>query len=298
VEGHVSGTNRGEVIARIKRDGETVRGRAVILDTVVGPTAVSIAGTLRDLRGDLELSQFRGSSAGIPVLGMLPASGRLTLNFAADQRSAQGQWTTDIGTSGPFNVEATKVRWLKWLWNITAAYACWWVRLAYFEFLVAAFVLDGLHWFRISYPGLMAALIPALYLYRYELTAMIRLFGLTEAGPFKFQAPVSQDLQLIIQQQVQDAMLFVTLDQFFVPRTKSILFWMAQTEPVDQAQFNAFAAQIGVPQENIEVTRNVLLMSGCVAIQENRLVLNERGRRYVAWLRHAAPAPAPAFGTT
>jgi hypothetical protein len=84
--------------------------------------------------------------------------------------------------------------WFGFPCKIIAAHVYRWVRLGYLTFLVAMFLLDAGRHFRISYPGLILGLIPAAYLFRFELSQFIRFLGVKKALGVEFQQPISRDV--------------------------------------------------------------------------------------------------------
>jgi hypothetical protein len=77
---------------------------------------------------------------------------------------------------------------------------------------------------------------------------------------------------------------FKLLDQFFVHRTKLILYWLVQKQTVTHEEFAEYAKHIGVPIENIEATRQAIIMSGCATHEQEKIIVTEFGKQYIAYL--------------
>jgi hypothetical protein len=293
--GYVTGTNRAEVVAQLKRDGEVLKGRAAINDRIFGAVAVDLSGTLRDQRADLELHGFCGLRAGTVSGVTLPVTGKLNLNMDLDAGVGEGQWETDIGTKGSCRFQKVPYNWFRFSCRIAAAHVLRWIRLAYLSFLVVMFLLDAGRYLQLSYAGLILALVPGAYLFRFEGMELIRLLGVKKAWGVEFQQPGPQNLPnttaSYVPPSIQEAVRFVILDQFFALATKIILIWLSAAGTVDRAQFEAVALQTKVPQENIEIIWSVLLSTGCAAFEQNQLRLTEFGQRYVTARLRGLTAP-------
>jgi len=299
-KGYIAGTNRGEVVARLRRSGDIITGRATVLDRLFAAVAVSVRGTLKEQHAELEIREFRGFRAGSAMGVTLPVAGKLTLAVDLVVSTAQGQWTTDIGTNGFCRLEGARPTRFRFWSRIAAAHVCRWTRLGYLLFLIVLSSLDSAAAIKLSVAGLVFALIPGAYLFRFELTEIVRMLGIKRAWGVEFQQPVPSEVLTAIgqyvQQQVQEAVFFITLDQFFAIRTKAVLAWLAGKTSADRPQFNAFASQIGVPAENIEATWTALIGTGCSKLEQEQLTITERGRRYVAQLQSLSNVPASTPG--
>jgi hypothetical protein len=283
--GYKVGTNRAEALARLKLDGDLLTGRVAMLDRIFGAVAVKVVGTLQDQRANLELREFRGFRTGTTEGVTLPVTGNLVVDINFDRGIAEGQWATDIGTRGVCRFQKTPNAWFRLYSTIAAAHLLRWIRIAYLSFLFATFLLDALGRLHLSYPGLILALVPAGYLFRFEAMELIRILGVKKLWGAEFQQPSTQNLPnpevSSEPRPIQEAMRFVILDYFFAPRTKIMLLWLYAERAVDRAQFDAFARQIGVPQENIENTWNALFSTECATLSDGRIVITDLGKRYV-----------------
>jgi hypothetical protein len=274
----------------MKQQGEELEAIALYQDHTYGPTIASFMGKLKDNVAEFALSDFQGVAPAIPL------TVDLSLKFDKDFRIAEGSWKTDIGTHGSCKIQAISmsvVRW--WLYIVRANVGFFFRRhtpTVYGVLLLLVVLLDLLKIFQISYPALILLLVPSLYIYRNFLAELVRLFRIRKIGPVEFeQAPLTEQTRLVISQQVQETVAFSILDLFFVPRTKIILLWLSQQGAIRRAQFNAYATAIGVLADNLDVTWNALIASGCAKVTATGLITGEEtltiadlGRRYVQHL--------------
>lgn len=146
---------------------------------------------------------------------------------------------------------------------------------------------------KVSYPALILILIPAPFLFRAQISALIQIYRLRKAGPFEFgtQSPPPEDIRNFISQQIEERLKFLILDGFFAPRTKAILFWLASNQSVIRSQFDTFASSIGVPPDNIQITWDAILFSGCAFYSENKMILSQLGWRYINHLLSQTRTP-------
>jgi len=295
--GRLTGTNRGRVVAQISERKSQVTGRAIFWDYAAGPLSVRFFGKLDGACASLKLKQFKGLAPGLTP--HLPLRGEMTLSFNDAFTGAKGKWNTDIGTNGAFKIEPLPLSRIEW-WRLRLRLGASYLRLAlrahmawfYSVFLLAVFALYALGLIRISYPSVILLLIPAPYVLRNPISELIHLWGVTKFGPVELQRPIGDELRRLIAQQVQDAARFLYLDTFLVPRTKLILYWLFSYGEADRPSFDAVAAQIGVPPENLENTWNALAMSGCARVEGEKVVITDLGRRYVGYLTGQGSPPS------
>ncbi len=282
--------------------GQLLTARALFIDYAAGPALVSLKGHLKDGHADLQLSAFRALAVGLGRF--LPLSGNLTLDFNPEFSRATGPWRTGIGTNGTCTLESTDLSTFRWQIVRSAAYlaiAWQYTRLItraclpalYALALFTILILSGLRKFDLSYPEVILALVPAPYVFRNPIAELIRLWGITKLGPVELQRPITDEIRRSIAQQVQDTVIFLSLNTFLVPRTKLMLHWLSSYTTVNRQSFEAFAAHIGVPPENMDNTWNALIASGCARLDQGNLVITEVGRRYVAYLTGQANPALP-----
>jgi hypothetical protein len=83
---------------------------------------------------------------------------------------------------------------------------------------------------------------------------------------------------------LDDRLRFERFSWTFVPRTQILLRWLAGTPGVSRFEFENAAKSIGVEGENLQATVAVLISSGCALPQNDKLVVTELGRRYLAYV--------------
>lgn len=182
--GHISGpTNRASVLARLHEDGDTVKLRVLLDDAVLGPAACRFTGVRRDNNVDCRLLSFVPSGAPFPV------AAKLSLHFSEDNQSATGAWSSDVGTNGSCSLSAITERDVGWWWKMAITYASVLMQSpAYYSaVLFAVIALSLVRLLNLTYPILVLILVPALFVFRQQMKALIDYFGLTKAGPFEFQ---------------------------------------------------------------------------------------------------------------
>lgn len=287
-EGYISGTNRGSALVRVKQNGNNLKAKAILDEQGFGSSLLHFTGILHDNHGEFRLVRSRS------IIPFVPLDGEIKIDFQEDTHTATGTWRTDIGTWGSVNLR------LKSGWGTN-----WWLRLAvshlrvfwnkyapsvYMTFLLIIVILDLLRIIQVSYPNLILLLIPTPFIFRTNLSKLIELIQearVKKIGPIEFeQNPMTEDIRQVITQQVREAVAFVALDEFFVLRTKLLCIWLDQNNIVDRSQFNAYSTTIGVPLDNIDVTWNALIVSGCARLEAGtgKLTIMDLGRRYVAHL--------------
>ena len=262
-EGYISGTNRGRALIREKQDGETLKSRALLEEQGFGTSIIDFIGTSHDNRGEFHLIRSRS------IAPFVPLEGEIKIEFHEETGTATGTWHTDVGTWGSVNlrlISGWQANW--WLRLAVSHLKLLWYRYASFIYAFILIVAAGLSIFyicKVSYPALILFLIPAPFLFRTQISALIQLYRLRKAGPFEFetQIPPPEVVRQFIGQQIEERLKFLILDGFFVPRTKAILLWLARNQPMTRSQFNAFASSIGVAPDNVQVTWGAILFSGC-----------------------------------
>src|SRR5215471_17699877 len=98
--GYIQGTNRGKVLLRIKRSANTANGltaEGILYDEQFGVTEARLSGQTSGDKAELRILEVRGFAP------LVPREGQVVLNLKEDG-SAEGQWQTDIGTSGAFRL--------------------------------------------------------------------------------------------------------------------------------------------------------------------------------------------------
>jgi len=179
--GCITGTNRASVLARLRREGATVRARVLLDDTVNGPAVCTLIGTLDGTHADLRLLSFAPSAPQFPV------AVSLTLDFRDNNQRATGSWASDVATAGVCELVAAHVPESVWWWKRGTTYAGLLVQSPsyYATTLLVVAALSLLRLLHLTYPVLVLILIPALFVFRQHIRALIDYFGLTKAdsGP-------------------------------------------------------------------------------------------------------------------
>ena len=280
-EGYISGTNRGAALIREEQDGNNLKSRALLEEQGFGTSILDFIGTLHDNHGEFHLIRSRS------ITPFVPLDGEIKIDFHEESCTAIGTWSTDLGNSGSCSLRLVP-RWrVKWWTRLAFCHLrIFWHRYAALIYSLALLTLAVLAVFeicKVSYPALILFLIPAPFLFRTQISALIQLYRLRKAGPFEFetQIPPPEVVRQFIGQQIEERLRFLILDGFFVPRTKAILLWLARNQPVTRSQFNTFASSIGVVPDNIQVTWEAILFSECASYSEDRLALSELGWRYI-----------------
>ncbi len=97
--GEISGTNKGNILIEIQQESSNVSGLARINDFDFGPYVYTLQGTVTDQK-TLHLTLHPYSAAPNVTLGQVTVSGNLR-----NENTIDGQWTSAIGTGGPFTVK-------------------------------------------------------------------------------------------------------------------------------------------------------------------------------------------------
>jgi len=278
-KGHVIGTNRGKLFIRIKQKAETLKTIALFKDEAFGPALVSMHGNLSGLQTEMHLDDFWS-------LGLIrPLDGKLTLNFSSDFSGAEGKWETDIGTSGICKISAISGSLIKWWASIFSVRWSFFLRkyspLFYTLILLIIAILGLFEVVKITYPALILLLIPSPYIYRTHLGFLIHAYRVRRIGPVELEQKPYIDPTIATHPIIA---AFKLLDQFFVHRTKLILYWLVQKQTITYEEFEEYAKHIGVPIENIEATRQAIIMSGCATYEKEKIIVTEFGKQYIAYL--------------
>jgi hypothetical protein len=148
---------------------------------------------------------------------------------------------------------------------------------AYLTWLFVLPVLSLTRSVALSYPEVILVLAPGPFLFRQQIGELIRAWRITRIGPIELQEPL-RGVSAVDQAQ------FVALDQHFVTRTKTLLYWLSRNGTVSRTSFNITASQLQVPEGNVETTWNAIVASGCAVADGQNLTITEIGKRYVAHL--------------
>ena len=286
------------MVVRLDRRVDALDACVVLHDRVLGPSVMWLTGTIRNAHADLELVETR------PTGPVTPTDVRLSLEFSAGFLVAKGTWRTDVDTAGYCELRVAKLSAAAWLIHfiVTRVHLVgqWMLPWTYGAFLVAVALIDLL-WEKsdLSYASLVLLLVPVAFIFRAHLASVIRIIresGIRRFGPVEFeQNPLGEEARRLIAQlaqQMQEASVFIIVDQVLAPLTKIVLIRLLANQPVDRNQFDVYAKLVGVPPDNLDATWNALLATGCAQLdpQTLKLVVTPLGTRYAGHLhRLAAP---------
>src|ERR1039458_3965461 len=96
--GHIVGTNSGTLTVQFTQEGQQVRGEIALSDFATGTTTAVVDGRLSGHQFEAALHTFKGSAP------LVPKSGRLVGHVSEDGKNISGDWSTDIGTHGRFQI--------------------------------------------------------------------------------------------------------------------------------------------------------------------------------------------------
>lgn len=96
--GHIVGTNSGTVTVQLTQDGKQVRGEIALSDFATGTTTAAVDGQISGDQFEAALHNFKGNAP------LVPSSGRLVGHVSEDRKDISGDWSTDIGTHGRFQI--------------------------------------------------------------------------------------------------------------------------------------------------------------------------------------------------
>jgi hypothetical protein len=296
--GYTQGTNRGKVLLQIQRRAITANGltaKAILYDEQLGITEAWFSGVISGGdKAEFRLLDVRG------LAQPMPREGQVVLNLKEDG-TGEGQWQTDIGTSGAFRIVPATFGTIGWYLRILSAKAsfAWhkWLAPIYGSFLVLLAVVSIFWNTTISYSALILLLVPVPFVFRQQLAQLIglvHLWRIKKLGPIEFdlpQNPPTQDIVALARQQAQAGIIFEHLNRFFALRTKVLLAVVAHsTGGISVPDFRKLALSLGSPPENVEVTINAIVQANCAQIQDGRIRPTALGQRYVqAGLRLAGP---------
>ena len=76
--------------------------------------------------------------------------------------------------------------------------------------------------------------------------------------------------------------MLLYINRFFVPRTKAILQILTVYPCFQRQQFDSNARVLGIEENNIQITYDVLIQNGCLQIeQDGRICVTDMGRRFL-----------------
>lgn len=301
-KGDWSGYGEGKTLARVH-----VR----ILQTPEGLRGYALS---KALDGEVEIIEVEGkeeteSKAVFGLVGYLsdgfgsipPRNAQFVVTAKPATKQIEGSFVTE-GTHG--NIRFRKAsRWGKIqlsiplsvhkLYRLIKKYVRWRFRTAYFAFVVVLAVLSvtGKLPSKISTMEVVVLLVPLIFLFSDKLRDLIQATAVRKIGPVEFQEQAKPSSKLNIPQLVQvlhdefgDKMpQFFVLTELLVSRTKNLLRLIVSLDrSLTLSEFNALAKKIGVPDQNLGATLEVLKRSGCITISDKgELSVQEVGKQFL-----------------
>ena len=280
-QGYLSGTNRGEAFAVFGGDKKVLRAKLLLYDQAYGPTVLTIEGKLDGVTAALRLVRARSWWA--PVR---PLDGEGSVTFGEEGTVAQGTWRTDIGTSGVVKLRPASFWRVRWL---SRSLAIFWRRYLPTFYAVGLLILvlaSALLRFPISWQALLLLLVPAVVLFENRIAAIVMRLGIQKLGPIEFRQQQSLTPATVPPPPafVDDWLRFAAFDRDFVPRTKLLLMCLFLQGSMVREEFDAAAKRLGVDGEYLKNTFDVLLGSGCLGVQDERLSASPLGGNYASYL--------------
>lgn len=292
--GYVQGTNRGKIIVRMKSLNDTITGDVVFKDVAHGTAAAKIKGKLTNSQITANLFDFVFAKP----LPLEPQAGQISMTISKDNSEVSGAWATDIGTNGQchlFKISSLRalsvfVPFFRTFLLIKRGFIAnlKYIYLA-FSLLVMITSATSVLKEKIGLTETIILIIPLIFLFRNEIKNFFIITGLKKIGPVEFQeqsiVPVGINQETIsrfVQEYAELFSFFVYLNQFFVPRTKALLRILATGPSITRQAFDQYARMLGIEENNIQVTYDVLVLDRCLQIDPNGLIgVTEIGRRFL-----------------
>lgn len=293
--GYVQGTNRGKVFVRIKSSNKALTGDIVFKDIAYGTAAARIKGRLTNSQIAADLFDFVFAKP----LPIEPQAGQISMTISKDGSEVSGAWATDIGTNGQYHL--FKISSLRALFVFVPFFRTvllikrgFIANLRYlylvFSLIVMIASATGVLKEKIGLTETIILIIPLIFLFRNEIKNFFITTGLKKIGPVEFQEQsvvpvgISQEtINSFVREYGDQFSYFVILNQFFVLRTKTILRMLAaQPFSVSREYFNRLARMLGIEENNIQVTYDVLIQHRCLAIdQDGKISISDTGRKFL-----------------
>ncbi|OGL47412.1 MAG: hypothetical protein A2W05_05685 [Candidatus Schekmanbacteria bacterium RBG_16_38_10] len=292
--GYVQGTNRGKAFVRMKISNAALTGDFFFKDVIYGTAAAKIKGRLNDSQITANLFDFVFAKP----LPLEPQTGQISMTIAEDNSEISGAWATDIGTHGQchlfkinfFRVMPIFVPLLYRIFLLIKRGLIANLKYLYLVFSLLVMITSATSVLKekIGLTETIILIIPLIFLFRNEIKNFFIITGLKKIGPVEFQeqsiVPLGINQETIsrfVQEYAELFPLFVYLNQFFVPRTKALLRILATGPSITRETFDQYARMLGIEENNIQVTYDVLL-NRCLQIDPNGLIgVTEIGRRFL-----------------
>ena len=281
--GYVSGTNRATIFVRFQQRDDELNAQAVVLDHQFGPSIIQLSGSIENQKAQLRLLSFLGHAP------LRPLDGQISITLDEKFGTADGNWSTDIGTAGTCKLLRSNESDLRWYYRLRRIRLAWfimcWRNKVYCTFLFAVAIAALIQRVQISWQVLILLLLPAPFLFSHHLARLVGVFQsarVKKIGPIEFeQNPPTAEIIAAATQNAQENVAFNQLNQFFVLRTKIMVGILAHSNGMGLAEFGQLARSFGVAAENVEMTLRAILQTGCAQSVGDKITPTDWGRRYV-----------------
>ena len=296
LRGYVQGTNRGRIFVRMKNLADAIAGDIVFKDVMAGTSIIKFKWKFNNNQITADLFDFVFAKP----LPLEPQAGQISIIISEDNSEIAGAWATDIGTHGQcrlFKINFLKAFPISLLFLYRAVLLIKRGVITNLKYLYLVFSLvimvasaTGILKEKVGIAETIILMIPLIFLFRKEIRDFFLITGLKKIGPVEFQeqsgAPVGinqETIRSFVHQYGELFPPFVFLNQFFVPRTKAILRMLAtESSPVSRQYFDRLARMLGIEENNIQVTYDVLVQYRCLEIdQDGQIRITETGRRFL-----------------
>ncbi len=253
------------------------------MDFQFGPTITQMVGKLEGQKADMRFLRFRGEGPILPLDGQV--------GFTVDDKiqSADGNWSTDIGSTGICKLLRTDEWEVRWYWRLRQIRLGWfvkrWRNSGYCAFIFFAAVAALQVRIQLTWQTLILLLLPAPFLFSPHLARLLGVFQsarVKKIGPIEIeQVPPSPEIIAASGQNVQESVAFQELNRFFVLRTKILMGVLAHGNGMTLVDFGQYARAFGVAPDNLEMTLSAILQTGCAQLANQTISPTPWGQRYV-----------------
>jgi len=279
-EGIISGTNRGKIILSIEGAEKTLNAEGIFFDQQLGSSVFKLSGSIEDNSAKMFINDIQG------LFGFHPLTGEVNLTFTKDFKSAEGQWKSDIGTTGSLKISSfpnQHFNWvMTWWWNQIKIFLSQKCKTIFILFYLTIFILVLLGSIVISFALLILLFTPGLFIFKYEIRGLVEALGLKKFAGAEFQEikPIPAPSPTMPPSLSTEIDKILYLDIYFVRRTKMLLIWLGEKDSVDGGQLIKYANFIGIPDLNIKDTLLALSDGGCIKFEDNKYKLSDFGKKY------------------
>lgn len=296
--GIVEGSYNGKALVHIKDLDSFLEGRVILHSDSGHADLVTLRGEETD-KNESKFKLINYISGGIDVV--TPRDGNVILTFQEDSNEIQGEWSTDIGTSGKLTIRQARA-WDKLKLLVPISIAKFYLELirllnlcnVYFAFVIILVLLSLFGY--ISKPNIIEGiilLIPILYFYRFVIRNVLIDLGIKKAGPLEFfeqsanpYVPQYNEMIANLRNRFGDEKFtnLLYLNRFFVPRTKLLLQSISiSNQPITLQEFAKEANRLNIPDYNIITTLQALINTGCLILdrETGNITVNDYGREFL-----------------